>query len=458
MSDNFFRVNKGVKLLPTDEPAGVEEGNLYLDISDSKTVIVGATKFLDTTQTNNIEINPFPVTEISGAEYSEIKTSVDGFYFKPDPASTNGSHKFFINDEPRLNVLNTAVEVVGPSAGGVTPLNIVYNNGANTVQISPDTTGTPLTVADIKLPTTVASDVLISRTSSDTLQNKTIDTVNNTIQVNGTSLTEVTGTGKVVLDTSATLDSPVLITPNLGTPSSADLTNATNLPISTGVSGLGAGIATFLGTPSSANLAAAILDETGSAGNLVFSNSPTLVTPILGSATATSITGSASSNLEIYSNPSHQLHFKGNNVLVETFDVALTSPTGFINIKTGDQTGTSNSGNIDINTGDSAVGISGSIQIITGDTDLSPSGSITLSTGISTSSTRGNITIDGNIIDIPSNTINLGIYDVTSGLYPLQITSGPIGGGPSYNTTIFEFQVQDGSFRTKNNTADSSGN
>jgi hypothetical protein len=53
------------------------------------------------------------------------------------------------------------------------------------------------------------------------------------------------------------------------------------LPISTGVSGLGTGVATFLGTPSSANLATAVTDETGS-GALVFANSPTLVTPALG--------------------------------------------------------------------------------------------------------------------------------------------------------------------------------
>ncbi len=48
---------------------------------------------------------------------------------------------------------------------------------------------------------------------------------------------------------------------------------------------LGTGVATFLATPSSSNLAAAVTDETGS-GSLVFATSPTLVTPVLGTPTS----------------------------------------------------------------------------------------------------------------------------------------------------------------------------
>lgn len=61
---------------------------------------------------------------------------------------------------------------------------------------------------------------------------------------------------------------------------SGNAATATNVALS-GITGLGTGVSTFLATPSSTNLSSALTDETGT-GNLVFSNSPSLVTPILG--------------------------------------------------------------------------------------------------------------------------------------------------------------------------------
>lgn len=98
------------------------------------------------------------------------------------------------------------------------------------------------------------------------------------------AMTDETGTGLLVFNTS-----PTFVTPILGTPTSGTLTNCTALPIATGVSGLGSNVATFLTTPSSANLAAALTDETGT-GAAVFANTPTLVTPVIGAATGASLT------------------------------------------------------------------------------------------------------------------------------------------------------------------------
>lgn len=89
------------------------------------------------------------------------------------------------------------------------------------------------------------------------------------------AMTDETGTGLLVFNTS-----PTLVTPILGTPQSGNLSNCTALPVATGISGLGAGVATFLTTPSSVNLAAAVTGETGT-GALVFGTSPTIGSPTL---------------------------------------------------------------------------------------------------------------------------------------------------------------------------------
>ena len=122
----------------------------------------------------------------------------------------------------------------------------------------------------------------------------------------GTGTTSSTGSGSLVLS-----NSPTLVTPNLGTPSTINLANATGLPASsitgtlgtsnggTGLTGFTAANNAIYSTSSSALTAGTlpvlaggtgVTTSTGSGSN-VLSTTPTLVTPVLGAATATSING-----------------------------------------------------------------------------------------------------------------------------------------------------------------------
>ena len=103
-----------------------------------------------------------------------------------------------------------------------------------------------------------------------------------------------TGTGSLVYNTS-----PTLVTPALGTPSALVGTNITGTAagltagtVTTNANLTGAitsvGNATSLGSFTSANLASALTDETGT-GVAVFNNNPTLIAPVLGDASATTL-------------------------------------------------------------------------------------------------------------------------------------------------------------------------
>ena len=167
-----------------------------------------------------------------------------------------------------------------------------------------------------------------------------------------------------------------LVTPTLGTPASGTLTNCTGLPIATGVSGLGTGVATFLAAPTSANLSAAVTSDTGT-GSLVFSNTPTLVAPILGAATGTSLSLSGFNAVSAAA-----------PTIASATTIAPTTPIAFVSGTT------------------AVVTITAAAPISTG------GGTITLiPTGAFTWTTAGNIAVAGTAVVSRALTMT---YDVTT--------------------------------------------
>jgi hypothetical protein len=97
---------------------------------------------------------------------------------------------------------------------------------------------------------------------------------------------------------------------------------AASVSISSEVSGLGSNVATFLATPSSANLIAAVTDETG-AGALVFGTSPTLATPVInGLPTGTGVASAATASTLVARDANGNIAV---NNLVEGFTTTATA-------------------------------------------------------------------------------------------------------------------------------------
>jgi hypothetical protein len=124
--------------------------------------------------------------------------------------------------------------------------------------------------------------------AGDSGSSQTIQGGNTLTIAGGTGLSSVASATDIItvnLDNTAVTPASYTLT-SLTVDAQGRITSASNGSVAIGsVSGLGTGVATFLATPSSANLAAALTDETGSGAN-VFATSPTLVTPILGTPTS----------------------------------------------------------------------------------------------------------------------------------------------------------------------------
>lgn len=172
-------------------------------------------------------------------------------------------------------------------------------NNVKTAVFKGSTSGNTTVIATAIAGTTTltlpaATDTLVGKATTDTLTNKTFvapalgtpasGTLTNTT---GFPVANLAGAGTGVLTALAvnvgSAGAPVVNGGALGTPSSGTLTNCT-IPV-TVITGMGTGAAAFLATPSSANLATLLTDETGTGAN-VFATSPTITTPNIVGTTA----------------------------------------------------------------------------------------------------------------------------------------------------------------------------
>lgn len=209
-------------------------------------------------------------------------TEIPGAFAFVEEGSTNANSGWTCTSDAGGTLGSTAITFVQFSGAGT------YTNG----------TGLLLTGTVFAIDTSVVVD----KTTAQTMMNKTLTSPVFTTPVLGTpssgNLGSCTGlpisTGVSGLGTGVatalgvnvgSAGSPVVNGGALGTPSGGSLASCTGLPISTGVSGLGTNVAAMLATFSSANIATACTDESGT-GKLLFGTSPQIIAPDIVGTTA----------------------------------------------------------------------------------------------------------------------------------------------------------------------------
>lgn len=269
--------------------------------------------------------------------------------------------------------------------------NVTITNAAGSITIAASSSGSgSVTSVGMTVPSFLSvtgSPITSSGTLAVALSGTALPVLNG-----GTGVTTSTGTGNVVLS-----NSPSLVSPALGTPSSGALTNCTFPTLNQNTTGTAAGLSSTLAVASGGT---GVTSSTGS-GSVVLSNSPSLVTPALGTPSSGTLTnctfptlnqnttGTAaglSSTLAVASGGTGVTTSTGSGSVVLSSSPTLSSPTF-----TTPALGTPSSGTLtnctfptlNQNTTGTAAGLSATLAVASGGTGVTSStgsGSVVLST------------------------------------------------------------------------------